>query len=108
MKQILCSVRYIHSKGIIHRDLKLENFLFSSKDPETSELKMIDFGLSKHFFQGEVQNEAVGTPYTVAPEVITGAYDERCDVWAIGVIAFLLLSGDPPFGGCGKCYNNML
>jgi len=101
VKQILCSVRYIHSKGIIHRDLKLENFLFSSKDPETSELKMIDFGLSKHFFQGEIQSEAVGTPYTVAPEVITGAYDERCDVWAIGVIAFLLLSGDPPFGGCG-------
>eukprot|EP00814_Leptocylindrus_danicus_P000657 CAMPEP_0116048316 /NCGR_PEP_ID=MMETSP0321-20121206/29478_1 /TAXON_ID=163516 /ORGANISM="Leptocylindrus danicus var. danicus, Strain B650" /LENGTH=942 /DNA_ID=CAMNT_0003530491 /DNA_START=66 /DNA_END=2894 /DNA_ORIENTATION=+ len=100
VKQILCSVRYIHSKGIVHRDLKLENFLFTSKSPD-SELKMIDFGLSKHFFQGEVQSEAVGTPYTVAPEVIRGRYDERCDVWAVGVIAFLLLSGDPPFGGCG-------
>lgn len=100
VKQILCSVRYIHSKGIVHRDLKLENFLFSSKKAD-SELKMIDFGLSKHFFQGEVQSEAVGTPYTVAPEVIRGRYDERCDVWAVGVIAFLLLSGDPPFGGCG-------
>jgi calcium-dependent protein kinase len=43
----------------------------------------------------------VGTPYTVAPEVIRGSYDERCDIWAIGVITFLLLSGDPPFGGCG-------
>jgi calcium-dependent protein kinase len=42
-----------------------------------------------------------GTPYTVSPEVIRGSYDERCDVWAIGVITFLLLSGDPPFGGCG-------
>lgn len=62
---------------------------------------MIDFGLSKHFKYGEVQHEAVGTPYTVAPEVIRGSYDERCDIWAIGVIAFLLLSGDPPFGGCG-------
>ena len=100
VKQMLCAVRYIHSKGIIHRDLKLENFLFSSVDPD-SELKMIDFGLSKHFKFGEVQNEAVGTPYTVAPEVIQGCYDERCDVWAIGVITFLLLSGDPPFGGCG-------
>eukprot|EP00567_Pseudictyota_dubia_P008196 CAMPEP_0197434504 /NCGR_PEP_ID=MMETSP1175-20131217/2217_1 /TAXON_ID=1003142 /ORGANISM="Triceratium dubium, Strain CCMP147" /LENGTH=1169 /DNA_ID=CAMNT_0042963249 /DNA_START=58 /DNA_END=3567 /DNA_ORIENTATION=- len=100
VKQMLNSVRYIHSKGIIHRDLKLENFLFSSTDPD-SELKMIDFGLSKHFKFGEVQHEAVGTPYTVAPEVIRGCYDERCDVWAIGVITFLLLSGDPPFGGCG-------
>ena len=100
VKQMLSSVRYIHSKGIIHRDLKLENFLFCSNSPD-SELKMIDFGLSKHFKFGEVQHEAVGTPYTVAPEVIKGSYDERCDVWAIGVITFLLLSGDPPFGGCG-------
>jgi Ca2+-binding EF-hand superfamily protein len=60
-----------------------------------------DFGLSKHFKFGEMQHEAVGTPYTVAPEVIRGKYDERCDIWAIGVIAYLLLSGDPPFGGCG-------
>lgn len=100
VKQMLCSVRYIHSKGIIHRDLKLENFLFSNVNPD-SELKMIDFGLSKHFQYGEVHHEAVGTPYTVAPEVIRGEYDERCDVWGIGVITYLLLSGDPPFGGCG-------
>jgi len=100
VKHMLSSVLYIHNKGIIHRDLKLENFLFSETEAE-SELKMIDFGLSKHFTFGEVEHEAVGTPYTVAPEVIRGSYDERCDVWAIGVITYLLLSGEPPFGGCG-------
>jgi len=100
VKQMLCAVRYIHSKEIIHRDLKLENFLFTTREGN-AELKMIDFGLSKHFKYGEVQHEAVGTPYTVAPEVIRGNYDERCDVWAIGVITYLLLSGEPPFGGCG-------
>lgn len=100
VKQMLSSVTYIHNKGIIHRDLKLENFLFSDAAAD-SELKMIDFGLSKHFTFGEVQHEAVGTPYTVAPEVIKGSYDERCDVWAVGVITYLLLSGEPPFGGCG-------
>ena len=100
VKQMLCAVRYIHTKGILHRDLKLENFLFTTNDTD-AELKMIDFGLSKHFKHGEVQHDAVGTPYTVAPEVIRGNYDERCDIWAVGVITYLLLSGDPPFGGCG-------
>lgn len=108
VKQMLSSVRYLHSKNIIHRDLKLENFLFSSTDSE-SELKMIDFGLSKHFtFLGEVQHECVGTPYTVAPEVIRAEYDEKIDLWALGVITYLLLSGETPFGGVdGECLDTV-
>jgi calcium-dependent protein kinase len=100
VKQMLSAVRYMHSNGIVHRDLKLENFLFSTASPE-SELKMIDFGLSKHFTRGQKNQEPVGTPYTVAPEVLRGNYDEKVDVWAIGVITYLLLCGDAPFGGCG-------
>lgn len=99
LKQIISAVSYLHSQGIVHRDLKLENFLFSTNSPD-SKLKMIDFGLSKHFKYDDVHSEKVGTPYTVAPEVIKGKYDARCDIWAIGVIGYLLLCGDSPFGGC--------
>mmetsp|Transcript_16589 Transcript_16589/g.24802 ORF Transcript_16589/g.24802 Transcript_16589/m.24802 type:complete len:454 (-) Transcript_16589:75-1436(-) len=97
--QIVSAVQYLHAQGIVHRDLKLENFLFTKPDSD-SDLKMIDFGLSKHLKYGEKEKDAVGTPYTVAPEVIRGSYTEKCDVWGIGVIAYLLMSGDPPFGGC--------
>mmetsp|Transcript_32587 Transcript_32587/g.74982 ORF Transcript_32587/g.74982 Transcript_32587/m.74982 type:complete len:731 (-) Transcript_32587:534-2726(-) len=100
IKQMLSAVRYLHNHGIVHRDLKLENFLFSDGDGAC--LKLIDFGLSKHFsYPGEKFHDIVGTPYTVAPEVILGTHDEQSDLWSIGVIAYLLLSGDAPFGGCG-------
>jgi len=99
IKQMVSAVRYLHSKGVIHRDLKLENFLFSSP-AAASELKMIDFGLSKHFDLGELHHEQVGTPYTCAPEILKGSYDEKSDLWSVGVITYLLLSGETPFGGC--------
>lgn len=60
----------------------------------------IDFGLSKHFKSDEaLLHDAVGTPYTVAPEIIRGSYNCRVDMWSIGVITYLLLSGESPFGG---------
>eukprot|EP00588_Corethron_pennatum_P009486 CAMPEP_0194267670 /NCGR_PEP_ID=MMETSP0169-20130528/2145_1 /TAXON_ID=218684 /ORGANISM="Corethron pennatum, Strain L29A3" /LENGTH=718 /DNA_ID=CAMNT_0039008607 /DNA_START=167 /DNA_END=2323 /DNA_ORIENTATION=+ len=97
--QMLGAVRYVHSRGIVHRDLKLENFLFV--DEEATELRMIDFGLAKYFKTGEdVVSGPAGTPYTMSPEALKGIYSDKCDVWSIGVIAFLCLSGDAPFGGC--------
>ncbi len=78
--------------------LSLENFIFDNK--ESDSICLIDFGLSKHFEEsGEKHNLIVGTPYTVAPEIIKGEYDEKVDIWALGVITYLLLCGETPFGG---------
>jgi len=95
---MLSSIAYCHANGIVHRDLKLENFLFETEEDD-SELKLIDFGLSQYFEDDTVLHNAVGTPYYVAPEVMQGNYDAKCDVWSIGVIAYMLLSGTPPFHG---------
>ena len=97
MKQILEAVNYLHYHGVCHRDLKPENILFSSMD-EFSHLKLIDFGLSKVLKKtNDLINEEVGTLYYMAPEVILGNYNEKCDVWSCGVILYIMLSGNPPF-----------
>ena len=96
-KQILAAVNYLHAHGVCHRDLKPENILFSTIE-EDSPLKLIDFGLSKVFTsEGSTMKGAVGTTFYMAPEVITGKYNEKCDVWACGVILYLMLCGKPPF-----------
>lgn len=95
-----CSaIAYCHDvKQIVHRDLKPENFLFASEDDD-AEIKIIDFGLSRHDTQVGVMNTRVGTPYYVAPEVLKKEYTKSCDIWSIGVITYILLCGYPPFYG---------
>ena len=97
MKQILEAVNYLHYHGVCHRDLKPENILLSSTD-EFSQLKLIDFGLSKVLkTMDDIMKGEVGTLYYMAPEVILGNYNEKCDVWSCGVILYIMLSGNPPF-----------
>ncbi|CAD8141750.1 unnamed protein product [Paramecium pentaurelia] len=98
MKQILTAVAYCHSKGIVHRDLKPENILFDSKNQGAS-LKIIDFGASAKLINDEKLKKRIGTPFYVAPEVLNGSYDEKCDIWSLGVILYVLLCGYPPFFG---------
>jgi calcium-dependent protein kinase len=98
MYQIVSAVVYMHSNNIVHRDLKPENLVFENKQ-EDSNLKLIDFGVSKHFKKNEILLERVGSPYYIAPEVISGNYDEKCDVWSLGVILYIMLSGRPAFTG---------
>jgi calcium-dependent protein kinase len=76
----------------VHRDLKLENFLFEDHN-SNSPLILIDFGLSKHFSPNERLTQKVGSCYYTAPEVLNGNYDHRCDVWSLGVLCYMLLSG---------------
>lgn len=63
---LLRQVGYMHRHGIVHRDLKLENWLMQNKG-ETSDIKLIDFGLSKHFADDHYLSQAVGSTYYVAP-----------------------------------------
>lgn len=123
MRQMMAAVAYCHAQGIAHRDLKLENFVFDGPGDDAV-LKLIDFGLSKKYMEGQRMRSLVGTPYYIgthlpacpracsarpppalphalaAPEVLRGqGYGLPCDVWGLGVIAFMLLSGKPPFNG---------
>ncbi|CRG93685.1 calcium-dependent protein kinase 2, putative [Plasmodium gallinaceum] len=98
MKQIFSAIFYLHSLNIVHRDIKPENFLFQSESKD-SLLKIIDFGLSKKLYEGEFTTTKAGTPYYVAPQVLEGKYDKKCDIWSSGIIMYTLLCGYPPFYG---------
>mmetsp|Transcript_137680 Transcript_137680/g.253211 ORF Transcript_137680/g.253211 Transcript_137680/m.253211 type:complete len:549 (+) Transcript_137680:153-1799(+) len=96
--QMLLALNYIHSHGMIHCDLKLENYMYDSKDG--SHLKLIDFGFSKMCDRkSELRRKACGTLSYTAPEVLEMSYTQQCDQWSLGVIVFVLLSGYMPFSG---------
>jgi calcium-dependent protein kinase len=96
LRQMFEGIRYMHSKGVAHCDLKPDNFLFLSKAKDAP-LKIIDFGMSKFVKRREYFQVICGTPYYVAPEVIEGKYSEHCDLWSLGVVMFVMLFGYPPF-----------
>lgn len=63
------------------------------------QVKIIDFGTSITFKPKQVIHERLGTPYYIAPEVLEGNYGCQCDLWSVGVIVYIMLSGCPPFNG---------
>jgi len=97
MYQMLLAINYIHGHGIVHRDIKLENFLYEEKGSD--HLKLIDFGFSKIWNPNTTMAMSCGTLAYVAPEVLNGSYTSQCDLWSLGVVAFILLFGYMPFSG---------
>jgi len=97
MKQILSAIAYLHSQNIIHSDLKAENIMLVQKDDEDFYCKLIDFGMASKFDPDKKMSQIQGTPYYIAPEVLKNSYDSKADIWSLGVLVFILLTGTPPF-----------
>ena len=106
--KILHAINYCHSKGVVHRDLKPENIVFESptnnsdineyeNNEENNEnyfnIKICDFGLSALKKDTDKLHTILGTPYYMAPEVLKGDYNEKCDIWSIAAITYYLITG---------------
>lgn len=98
LKQILDGVQYLHSKRIAHFDLKPENIMLLDKNVPNPRIKLIDFGIAHQIKAGNEFKNIFGTPEFVAPEIVN--YEPlglEADMWSIGVITYILLSGASPF-----------
>ena len=87
----------------MHRDLKPENLLCEQNDEGKFMIKLTDFGFATHFSETRKHHLSLGSPLYMAPELCREqSYDNKVDVWAVGVIVYVLLTGKPPFSGRSK------
>ena len=98
MKQLMGAICYSHQNNIVHKDLKPENILMD-KEKDDLAIKIIDWGCAELVKKKKQSEHADGTIYYIAPEVLRGEYNEKCDIWSCGVILYILLCGFPPFDG---------
>uniref|UniRef100_A0A8C7AVF5 Serine/threonine-protein kinase n=1 Tax=Neovison vison TaxID=452646 RepID=A0A8C7AVF5_NEOVI len=95
--QILVALRHLHFKNIVHCDLKPENVLLASADP-FPQVKLCDFGFARIIGEKSFRRSVVGTPAYLAPEVLLNqGYNRSLDMWSVGVIMYVSLSGTFPF-----------
>jgi len=100
VRQMFLAVNYLHQNLVVHRNLKCESWLLAKPGSlDHALLKLADFHHCRRFCQGKPMFTKVGTPSYMAPEVISGRYSEKVDVWSLGVTLYILLSGNEPFGG---------
>ncbi|KAK7063073.1 Serine/threonine-protein kinase D1 [Halocaridina rubra] len=95
--QILTALKHLHSKNIVHCDLKPENVLLSSSS-DFPQVKLCDFGFARIIGEKSFRRSVVGTPAYLAPEVLRNkGYNRSLDMWSVGVITYVSLSGTFPF-----------
>lgn len=99
MKQLINTILYLHSEGICHRDIKLDNILYNE---DQEKIKLIDFGISKKIYDRNHKISemwtSTGTLHYMAPEMISGgSYGFEVDMWALGVLIYKLFYGSLPF-----------
>lgn len=100
IQHTLSAVAYCHSKGIMHKDLKPENVMMSSKKGapiQDLHVVVVDFGLAQMLSPEGRGTEIAGTPPFMSPEVWAGNFSQSCDIWSCGVMLFFMLSGTYPF-----------
>ena len=96
-KQLFCVISYCHSKGVIHKNLNIHNIFVESIKERRMEIKVGNFETGIVCVNKIQWSEELGTIDYIAPEVLKGVYVETSDVWSIGVILFVILSGLLPF-----------
>eukprot|EP01088_Endostelium_zonatum_P004225 TRINITY_DN1542_c2_g1_i1.p1 TRINITY_DN1542_c2_g1~~TRINITY_DN1542_c2_g1_i1.p1 ORF type:complete len:451 (-),score=150.51 TRINITY_DN1542_c2_g1_i1:72-1424(-) len=111
--QLLSAISFCHSFNIAHRDLKPENILLISSSPSSSNpihIKIADFGLSSLCSNSKLLNTSCGSPHYASPEVISGiGYDgKKSDVWSMGVILYVMLTGTLPFDDEGNSVSGVM
>ena len=105
--QVLSAIVYCHSTNIVHRDIKADCVLIESSETVTDNgetfnlyhIRLSDFSSARSFNTKKKLTKKIGTSYFIAPEVLNRNYNEKCDVWSVGVLLFILLCGKPPFWG---------